>query len=113
MPTKNTITAAVAKNPIAKKEVEAVSHDHSVLESDINNLKKEVASLKSALEVYATFEANIKSLKAKVDEINFKEMSLKDDRLTELLQLIKESSIQPESLSRTIKIAASKLLKNK
>ena len=113
MPTKKTVTAPVSKKPIAKKEVEAVSHDHSVLESDIDSLKKEVASLKLALAAYATLEANIKLLKVKVDEINFKETSLEDDRLTELLQSIKASSSQPGPLSRTIRIAALKLLKNK
>ena len=101
MPTKKTTTASapksppVSKKPIAKKEVQAVSHDHSALESDINSLKKEVASLKLALaesivahkESDSQLAATLELLISKVDKNDSSE--LKDVRYDELIKDIK------------------------
>jgi len=100
MPTKKTTTAAVVKKPIAKKEVQAVSHDHSVLESDIDILKKEVASLKLALaesiiaheKSDAQLAETLELLKLKVGETNSKELSASDPRVDKLISSIARSS---------------------
>ena len=99
MPTKKTTTAQVSKKPIAKKEVQAVSHDHSVLESDIDILKKEVASLKLALaesiiaheKSDAQLAETLELLKLKVGETNSKELSASDPRVDKLISNIKHN----------------------
>tara|TARA_R110001592_G_scaffold73536_1_gene224323 strand:- start:1170 stop:1523 length:354 start_codon:yes stop_codon:yes gene_type:complete len=108
MPIKKTTAAPAAKKPaVAKKEVaqkpapKAVSHDHSVLESDIDSLKKEVAILKSALaaSVVAHKESDLQLadalelLETKVNNSNLKDVSSKDPRVDSIIKNIKNSHV--------------------
>ena len=97
MPTKKTTATHAAKKPVVtKKEVgtksehvvkkapQAVNHDHSLLESDIAKLKKEVDDLKSALAALVSASKQNKDPLPRLREI--------DPRLDNLLRSIKKSS---------------------
>ena len=109
MPVKKKLTQPIQTKPIVqKKPIVVSSHGHKELEAGVLELRKEVIKLSNRLNAADTELVNLK-LEL---QLNKKNDSLTDDRLTELLDVISNSSVQSGTFARNVKAAVKNIIKS-